>query len=242
MTANSPPTSARSRRRLTPPIALPSAWPGQGRFRQKRLHKITAGVWKTATAIHATNDLETALAADTRRKQIARVLVLSGTGSCCFGQTPDGTTSKLGGWGHILGDKGSGYEIGLRALKACVFYLDRDGTWSALGQRILRRLQLNEPDQLIDWVARRPSPRSLTCPKRCSPHAKPSATKSRPIYSTEPPTHWPRTLAPVPITSAKKPIQSGFLSPVACYSGSPSLPPELPRPSAPADPVRKWFH
>ena len=125
---------------------------------KKRLHKITAGVWKTATAIHATNDLETALAADNRRKQIARVLVLSGTGSCCFGQKPDGTTSKLGGWGHILGDKGSGYEIGLRALKACVFYLDRDGTWSSLGQRILRRLQLNEPDQLIDWVARASKP------------------------------------------------------------------------------------
>ena len=81
------------------------------------------------------------------------MLVLSGTGSCCYGQSPDGTTTKLGGWGHLLGDKGSGYEIGLRALKACVFYLDRDGTWSALGQRLLRRLQLNAPEALIDWVA-----------------------------------------------------------------------------------------
>jgi len=117
-----------------------------------RLRAAAARAWPSA-AIHATNDLETALAADTRRKPATRVLVLSGTGSCCFGQSPDGATAKIGGWGHILGDKSSGYEIGLRALKACVFYLDRDGTWSALGQRLLRRLQLNSPDQLIDWVA-----------------------------------------------------------------------------------------
>ena len=83
---------------------------------------------------------------------ITRVLVLSGTGSCCFGRTWDGKTAKVGGWGHILGDKGSGFEIGLRTLKAVVYYYDRDGEWSKLGQRILRKLQLNEPDDLIGWV------------------------------------------------------------------------------------------
>ena len=117
-----------------------------------RLRCAATRAWPSA-AIHATNDLETALAADTQRKPATRVLVLSGTGSCCFGQSPAGATAKIGGWGHILGDKSSGYEIGLRALKACVFYLDRDGTWSTLAQRLLRRLQLNSPEQLIDWVA-----------------------------------------------------------------------------------------
>ena len=34
-----------------------------------------------------------------------------------------------------------------------MFYLDRDDVWSALGQRLLCRLQLNSPDQLIDWIA-----------------------------------------------------------------------------------------
>src|SRR5207237_152082 len=32
------------------------------------------------------------------------------------------------------------------------YYYDRDGVWSALGQRLLRTLQLNEPDDLISWV------------------------------------------------------------------------------------------
>jgi N-acetylglucosamine kinase-like BadF-type ATPase len=102
-----------------------------------------------------THDLETALkAAEIQEddRSISRVLVLSGTGSCCYGRSPSGKTAKLGGWGHVLGDKGSGYEIGLRALKAVVYYFDRDGTWSRLGQQILRKLQLNEPGDLIDWV------------------------------------------------------------------------------------------
>jgi N-acetylmuramic acid 6-phosphate etherase len=79
-------------------------------------------------------------------------LVLSGTGSCFFGRRPDGRTAKFGGWGHILGDKGSGFEIGLRALKAVVFYYDRDGEWSRLGRALLRALSLNEPNDLIGWA------------------------------------------------------------------------------------------
>jgi len=131
----------------------------------RRIRAAAAQVWPGAPC-HATHDLETALAAepvaavcDRRRRSqsaataaVTQVLVLSGTGSCFYGRRADGRTARFGGWGHILGDKGSGYEIGLRALKACVFYLDRDGEWSRLGQRILRVQQLNEPNELIPWA------------------------------------------------------------------------------------------
>jgi N-acetylmuramic acid 6-phosphate etherase len=103
----------------------------------------------------ATADLETALAAagPPRTGSIrGQVLVLSGTGSCCFGRTLRGKTAKVGGWGHLLGDKGSAYEIGLRALKALVYYSDRDGRWPRLGSRLLRSLQLNTPEDLVTWV------------------------------------------------------------------------------------------
>jgi N-acetylmuramic acid 6-phosphate etherase len=123
-----------------------------------RITKAAAQVWP-GIPCHATNDLETALRAEpstNSKKPLARLLVLSGTGSCCFGKSPAGVIGKVGGWGHILGDKGSGYEIGLRALKACVYYLDRDGEWSLLGKRILRTLQLNEPNDLIGWVQQAP--------------------------------------------------------------------------------------
>ena len=132
---------------------------------RNRLRRAAEKVWPRVPC-YATNDLETALMAAEGRKSEGqrskvkgqksevevRVLILSGTGSCCFGRTRDGRTAKIGGWGHILGDKGSGYEIGLRAAKAAVYYYDRDGEWPPLGQRILRALQLNEPNELIGWA------------------------------------------------------------------------------------------
>jgi N-acetylmuramic acid 6-phosphate etherase len=131
---------------------------------RERIRRAAARVWPGVPCC-AANDLETALMAaeDGRWKPeggrsrrvpspLPRVLVLSGTGSCTFGRAPDGRRVKVGGWGHLLGDKGSGYEIGLRALKAVVFYFDRDGVWPALGRRLLRALQLNEPEDLIGWA------------------------------------------------------------------------------------------
>lgn len=162
------------------PHAIAIAMAGARTERDRaRIRRAAAAVWPKIPC-HATNDLEAAIIAanglsdhphfrhfwkkhpdggrymDGRQADaigtIPRVLVLSGTGSCCFGRTWNGKTAKVGGWGHVLGDKGSGFEIGLRALKAVVYYYDCDGVWSKLGQRLLRKLQLNEPDELIGWI------------------------------------------------------------------------------------------
>ena len=82
----------------------------------------------------------------------ARIMVLSGTGSCCFGRSARGETAKVGGWGHLLGDRCSGYDIAHSALRETVAEADRTATWGPLGQRVLRRLQLNVPDDLIAWM------------------------------------------------------------------------------------------
>ena len=131
-----------------------------------RIQKAAARIWPNVP-VQATSDLETALLAADRKltprftqtrntglkpNHELRVLILSGTGSCCFGRTPGGRMAKVGGWGHILGDKGSGYEIGLRALKATLHSFDLTGQWPRLGSSILGRLQLNDPDDLIGWV------------------------------------------------------------------------------------------
>jgi N-acetylmuramic acid 6-phosphate etherase len=121
---------------------------------RQRIRGAAAKVWPNVPC-YATNDLETALAAaepSSRPAPAARILILSGTGSCCFGRTSENQTARIGGWGHIIGDKGSGYEIGLRGLKSAVYYLDRDGRWSKLGQNLLQALVLNEPEDLIDWA------------------------------------------------------------------------------------------
>ncbi len=140
-------------RQLPRPTSVAIGMAGvRGNDDRVKVRQVAGAIWRHVP-IHACHDLETALwAAGGSPDDRPRVIVLSGTGSCCYGRSPDGKNVKIGGWGHILGDKGSGYEIGLRAMKAVVFYLDRDGEWTRLGQRILRANQLNDPEQLIAWV------------------------------------------------------------------------------------------
>lgn len=47
------------------------------------------------------------------------IILISGTGSICFGKK-DQVLFRVGGLGRILGDEGSGYQIGLQALKAAL--------------------------------------------------------------------------------------------------------------------------
>lgn len=134
-------------------IGLAGAWTESDR---KRVRSAAAAVWPRVPC-YATSDLETALTAsgrDDQNEYAAQVLIVSGTGSCSYGQNRSGSAVKVGGWGHLLGDKGSGYEIGLRALKAAVYYYDRDRVWPKLGAALLSALQLNEPYDLIGWAQR----------------------------------------------------------------------------------------
>ncbi len=119
---------------------------------RERIRRLAARVWPGVPCV-ATNDLETALAAEPVRKETsARILVLSGTGSCCFGRTADGLTAKSGGRGHLLGDRGSATDIGQRGLRALMADYDHNGRWPALGAAVLDTLALNEPEDLDAWA------------------------------------------------------------------------------------------
>ena len=92
---------------------------------KERLRRAASRIWAAIPCL-ATNDLESALATPTRKNSPGvRVLVLSGTGSCCFGRAPDGRTAKVGGRGHVIGDRASACDIGLRALRAIIADLDQ---------------------------------------------------------------------------------------------------------------------
>lgn len=81
----------------------------------------------------------------------AQVLLLSGTGSCCLGRNRSGDLVKVGGRGHIIGDRGSATDIALHALKSVVTLSDIHGAMPSLGADILNSLQMNEPESLIEW-------------------------------------------------------------------------------------------
>ncbi len=81
----------------------------------------------------------------------AQVLQLSGTGSCCLGRQRDGRTVKVGGRGHIIGDRGSACDIAVHALRSTVTISDIDADWPRLGADMLAFLQMNDPESLIEW-------------------------------------------------------------------------------------------
>jgi N-acetylglucosamine kinase-like BadF-type ATPase len=58
---------------------------------------------------------------------------ISGTGSNVFGVGPGGRPWRAGGWGHILGDEGSGYWLAVQSLQAALADRDRSGPQTALG-------------------------------------------------------------------------------------------------------------
>ncbi len=53
------------------------------------------------------------------------VVVICGTGSMVIGEKETGELLVSGGWGHILGDEGSGYAIAVSALKECAILNDK---------------------------------------------------------------------------------------------------------------------
>jgi N-acetylglucosamine kinase-like BadF-type ATPase len=80
--------------------------------------------------------------------------LFSGTGSVCLGRTRDGRTARVGGWGPLLGDEGSGYQMALQALQVATQAADGRGSAQALLQVVLRQWRLERPQQLIDYIHR----------------------------------------------------------------------------------------
>ncbi len=54
------------------------------------------------------------------------ILQIAGTGTNCIGRGPDGGRESAGGWSSRLGDEGSGYWIGLHAVRRALHAYDRD--------------------------------------------------------------------------------------------------------------------
>ena len=114
-----------------------------------RLRSLARRIWPCAK-ITTGNDLDSGLAA-AFGPNAPGILVLSGTGSVVVGRHRS-RRARAGGWGHLLGDHGSGFALVLSNLKSQISNYDHTGRVSLPLRRVLRRLCLNTPDQLIPWI------------------------------------------------------------------------------------------
>ncbi|MCH5198866.1 MAG: hypothetical protein J1E34_08175 [Oscillospiraceae bacterium] len=79
-----------------------------------------------------------------------RCMAVCGTGSMAAGIMPDGRILTCGGWGHLLGDEGSGYAICVDAVKAAIAYAEGYGNKTALYRAVLDYFNIRNIWELID--------------------------------------------------------------------------------------------
>ncbi len=64
------------------------------------------------------------------------VVVIAGTGSVALGEDPSGRQARAGGWGYAFGDEGSGFVLGLGAVRAALRARDGTGPSTMLTERL----------------------------------------------------------------------------------------------------------
>jgi len=85
------------------------------------------------------------------------ILVVSGTGSIIVGRSADGTMYGAGGWGPVLADEGSGWWIGLEAVRSGFWAKDR-GIETSLLDEIQNFWELASLGEVIEMGNARPGP------------------------------------------------------------------------------------
>lgn len=80
------------------------------------------------------------------------IIVVAGTGSVVLGEAEDGRRMQVGGWGGVMGDEGSGYHIGLAALRAVARAADGRTRPTGLNDAFLDLLGLSQPRALAGWA------------------------------------------------------------------------------------------
>jgi N-acetylglucosamine kinase-like BadF-type ATPase len=80
------------------------------------------------------------------------IILISGTGSICYGQGHDGTAYRTGGFGHLIDDCGSGYAIGRDILKAIVMAYDGRKEATLLTELTFNWLKIKNINQLVSYV------------------------------------------------------------------------------------------
>ena len=110
--------------------------------------------WATAERIASrcafVSDAELVLAAGTPEGW--GVALIAGTGSFCWGRNAAGHTARVGGWGFLLGDEGSGYDLATQALRLATQTADGRAQAHAILRAVLDHWELDGPSGLVPYI------------------------------------------------------------------------------------------
>ncbi len=85
------------------------------------------------------------------------VVIIAGTGSIAYGVNQRREYARAGGWGPAMGDEGSGYYIGRRALEAVVSAYDRRSQPTSMTEAVCRHFSVSAPPELPPVIYQSPT-------------------------------------------------------------------------------------
>ena len=156
-TAGSKPLAELARRALEsagikpPAESLCCALSGAGREAERALLEEALRTENVATTCIVVPDAEAAL--QDAFGAGSGILLVCGTGSIAWGRAEDGRVARVGGWGYQIGDEGSGYAIGVAAVREALRAYDGRSGDTALLALVLEQTGVAEPDDLVRWSA-----------------------------------------------------------------------------------------
>lgn len=80
------------------------------------------------------------------------IVLIAGTGSIAYGRDAANQAARAGGWGHVLGDEGSGFWLGRKALSAVLRAADHRGEPTALAARITAHFGVAREQELVQPI------------------------------------------------------------------------------------------
>ncbi len=115
----------------------------------EKIHGILADA-TGCTNIRVIGDMELPLFALGDDHEVAALI--SGTGSVASARSKSGKTSRVGGWGHIVGDEGSGYWLTVQAIGEAMREFDGRGEKTILTQMLLDAFGCSTPPSFITMI------------------------------------------------------------------------------------------
>lgn len=100
--------------------------------------------------LEVVNDAEIALVGGNGDRKDA--LMIAGTGSIVVGIDSNGKIVRSGGWGGLISDEGSGFQIGRHAIAAVMQEYDKVIAPTSFTEKLLAHFQLTSPEDFIDLL------------------------------------------------------------------------------------------
>ncbi len=88
------------------------------------------------------------------------IAIIAGTGSNCLGVDDAHRAVRVGGWGHVFGDEGSGWWIGREAVHVALLDLDGRGEPTALSRLVSDELGVADPGAAAIALYARQAPKA----------------------------------------------------------------------------------